>query len=464
MFGHTPTINRILHQLDQELVGLAFWSGELLSITLPIREIHLRGLPEIHGNYFYWAKPQDGSYRLGLGQCYKTDATGPQRLPHLQHHLEGISRHWLSLDPEESGVEPIAFAGFAFDPEEPMEGAWQPFPNSALYFPELLIQQSRNLCTLTFTTELDPGSRKQEILHRWATRLGELFSSLRTPVEPGSQRSGLKRVFDTPGRDDWISMVRDLRQQIRQGALQKAVPARHIGVRAERRLSPARLMAVLDYLYPSSMLVAIRQNGCTLAAATPERLTQRSGSRIQCDAIAGTQKRAAAEQLDRELATALISDPKARHEHALVVDSIREGLAPLCTNLEIPEKPYILRLRNLHHLKTSINAELNRQAGILDVCARIHPTAAVNGMPGLEALQWLRSNEHFRRGWYTGGAGWIGQSGDGEIAVLLRCALLTGDTAELYAGAGVTAESDPVAEWQETELKLGAMLEALENA
>ena len=73
-----------------------------------------------------------------------------------------------------------------------------------------------------------------------------------------------------------------------------------------------------------------------------------------------------------------------------------------------------------------------------------------------------RSKEPFHRGWYAGGGGWLDSSGDGEVAVLLRCALLKGDSADLYAGAGIVADSDPEAEYAETELKLQAILQALQ--
>ncbi len=174
--------------------------------------------------------------------------------------------------------------------------------------------------------------------------------------------------------------------------------------------------------------------------------------------------RSASEKKDQELGQWLLSDPKARHEHHLVVKNIGASLEPICANVEYSKQPALLRLRNLQHLHTEIKGWLKPDITLLDAAARLHPTAAVNGYPGPEANQWIVQNEPIERGWYTGAAGWIDRDGNGTLAVLLRCALLDKNCADLFAGAGITSESNPDAEYAETELKFSVMLEALENA
>ena len=159
----------------------------------------------------------------------------------------------------------------------------------------------------------------------------------------------------------------------------------------------------------------------------------------------------------------LLNCRKAQHEHSLVVDSIQSALAPLCRELALPDTPAVVKLRNLQHLWTGIKGTLRSGVSLLDAARRLHPTPAVAGTPTATACRWLQDHENLARGWYSGIVGWLQPNGDGELSVLLRCAVLQGRSAELFAGAGIVADSDPQAELQETEIKLRAMLEAMQE-
>jgi isochorismate synthase len=230
---------------------------------------------------------------------------------------------------------------------------------------------------------------------------------------------------------------------------------------APRPFQAAGLLAALARSYPSCRLLAVNLGGNTVVSASPERLAAVSGDRLRCDALGGTIGRSDHPGRDRGLSDALLNGGKARHEHALVVESIREVLRPLCEGLHIPLRPGVSRLRNLQHLKTRIEGRLRPGTSLLDVAGRLHPTAAVGGRPSGAALWWLRQHEGLQRGWYSGGFGWLDANGDGELSVMLRCAVLHGREAELFAGAGIVAGSDPAAEWRETEVKMQAMLAAM---
>jgi len=118
----------------------------------------------------------------------------------------------------------------------------------------------------------------------------------------------------------------------------------------------------------------------------------------------------------------------------------------------------------LQHLWTPIRGRLRPDIALLDLAARLHPTPAVAGMPLEPARAMLRRLGERRRDWYTGAAGWVDRAGNGDLAVVLRCAILDGHQAQLSAGAGIVAASEPEAELAETELKLGAMLDCLRTA
>ena len=179
---------------------------------------------------------------------------------------------------------------------------------------------------------------------------------------------------------------------------------------------------------------------------------------------AGSARRGATEEEDRRLGEVLRADPKELHEHAVVVQALREGLEPLCSRLDIPEAPDLLCLPNVQHLHTPIEGLLNADRGVLELVERLHPTPAAGGLPRDAALPLIRQWEPFDRGWYAGPVGWVDGRGDGDFAVAIRSALIRRQEAFLYAGCGIVAGSDPEREYAESCLKLRPMLWALNGS
>jgi isochorismate synthase EntC len=113
------------------------------------------------------------------------------------------------------------------------------------------------------------------------------------------------------------------------------------------------------------------------------------------------------------------------------------------------------------HLATEISGTLPEGRGLLSLGALLHPTPAVGGEPREFALALLEEHEGFDRGWYAGPVGWLGADGDGELCVALRCGIVDRTRATLFAGCGIVADSDPDAEWEESRIKLRAVVSAL---
>jgi salicylate biosynthesis isochorismate synthase/menaquinone-specific isochorismate synthase len=126
-----------------------------------------------------------------------------------------------------------------------------------------------------------------------------------------------------------------------------------------------------------------------------------------------------------------------------------------------PEEPSVIKVANIQHLATPIRAQLTHPIGVVELAGLLHPTPAVGGEPHAAAAPLIPALEGLDRGWYAGPVGWTDANEDGEFCVALRCALLRGDEARLYAGVGVVRDSDPAAELAETEVKLGALLPVL---
>jgi len=110
---------------------------------------------------------------------------------------------------------------------------------------------------------------------------------------------------------------------------------------------------------------------------------------------------------------------------------------------------------------TTVTGRLRDRAGILSLAGLLHPTPAVGGEPRGLALELIAEHEGFERGWYAGPIGWVGADGDGEFVVALRCGVVSGSTAALFAGCGIVADSDPAREWEESRNKMQVVAGAL---
>ena len=152
---------------------------------------------------------------------------------------------------------------------------------------------------------------------------------------------------------------------------------------------------------------------------------------------------------------------KDREEQAIVAHRIARALRPHAVWVAAPEEPAVVKVANIQHLATPIRAQLTHPLSVVELAGLLHPTPAVGGEPHAVAAPLIPALEGLDRGWYAGPIGWTDANEDGEFCVALRCALLRGPEARLYAGVGVVRDSDPAAELAETEVKLGALLPVL---
>ncbi|WP_437820774.1 isochorismate synthase DhbC [Sorangium sp. So ce1078] len=200
----------------------------------------------------------------------------------------------------------------------------------------------------------------------------------------------------------------------------------------------------------------------TLIGASPELLLSRSGLRVVANPLAGSAIRSPDPDEDRRRAIALLASEKDRHEHAIVVDAVAAALRPFCRNLSVPEEPSLTQTANLWHLSTRVTGELrDLSISSMRLATALHPTPAVCGYPTERARAAIEAIEPFDRGFFTGLVGWSDASGDGEWAVVIRCADIAGRALRLYAGAGIVIGSDGERELDETSAKLRTMLNAL---
>ena len=252
-------------------------------------------------------------------------------------------------------------------------------------------------------------------------------------------------------------------RRMRAGELTKVVLARSLRLLSAEPVRVDALVRNLAAANPGGYTFAADLGrGSTLLGASPELLVSRRGALVRANPLAGSAPRTGDPAEDDRRAAALLASAKDRHEHAVVVDAVRAGLAPLCSTLDIPATPSVVHTPTMLHLSTMVTGEVrDERTSALELALALHPTPAVCGTPVDAARAVISELEPVDRGFYSGMVGWTDRQGDGDWIVTIRCGVAEANAIRLYAGAGCVADSDPAAELAETSAKFQTLLRGL---
>jgi menaquinone-specific isochorismate synthase len=371
------------------------------------------------------------------------------------------------------GTGPVALGALPFARDVP----------GTLVVPKVLVGRHEGQAWVTTVAGPGDGPATGRLAERMAAdALGAFPTHLPSP--PHGRAPSQFTLTSVMDHDAWSQMVAGAIARVQDGGLGKVVLSRQVEVTANRPFVIPDVLSRLLALYPTCMIFRIGG----FIGASPELLIERRGDRVASHPLAGTIGRSGDLATDEALISGLLASPKQRREHAYVIEGLRSSLAPVCTDLDVPDKPTVLELRNVCHLATRLTGVLSARAATkgeaeaggapaswadgtahpglrvpdaLQLVSRVHPTAAVGGSPTDAAVACIGEIEGYDRGLYAGPVGWMDARGDGSWAIGLRSATVDGDRATLYAGVGLVAGSRPGSELEETQLKLQALLAAM---
>lgn len=406
-----------------------------------------------HGEHsFLWA-PSATTQFVGQGVAAEVIASGEERFSRVRQEVRELLERVKSAG--DGAPSARVFGGFSFHPEEPSGALWQGFHAAHFVLPRTCYARAHDRAWVSLCMRLtdlnEPELIREHVGHSitWLEQLmARVTGSLPAPAS--------LRVSNVPDLADWQRLVAAIQSEIGAGRFQKIVAARRAVCRIDPMPAPQRVLERLGEIAGDCTRFAVRRQDKLFLGATPEWLIRKQGSRFQTEALAGSRS---SREADAE--RQLLASQKDLREHSLVVEEILRAFEPLATDVGTARTPVIRRLRDILHLHTPIAGSLREATDVLDLVERLHPTPAVGGAPRLGARGWIAEHEPEERGWYASPIGWVDRSGDGEFAVALRSALLVGNMAHIFAGAGIVAESDADLEFRETELKLAAMHNAL---
>ncbi len=404
-----------------------------------------------------WFRPSDGLAIVGVGRAWAIERSGPGRFADAAAAWTSVVAD-LSTHGRSGPAGPVLMGGLGFAADRPSEsGPWSTFPTASLVLPALGYVEVGGRSWLTVTVQAGRERREGAALDATWARLGSVAAN--SPRPSSGTLSG--PVRSTPDRLGWDRLVSLMAGAVGRGRLDKVVLARRVDLDLSSPVDAASTLRRLSDGAPESATYLFSRGGRAFMGVTPERLLRVEGRAFRTAAVAGSARRGRDPAEDARLAARLLASDKDREEHSVVVDALRRELEPIAADVRIQPVPAVLTLRDVHHLATPIEGVLREPAGTLDLAGRLHPTPAVGGAPRDAALTMIAELEGFERGWYAGPVGWVGADGDGELMVALRCGVVDGTHASLFAGCGIVADSDAGCEWDESRVKLRPMLSAL---
>ncbi len=222
----------------------------------------------------------------------------------------------------------------------------------------------------------------------------------------------------------------------------------------------------LRMINPSPYLFYHRHPEVTVIGSSPELMTRVRGGVVHSRPIAGTRPRGASIEEDERLAEELLADPKERAEHVMLVDLARNDIGRVCEfgTVNVDDLMVIERYSHVMHIVSGVSGRLRPGIGPVDVLRATFPHGTVSGAPKVRAMEIIDELEPVARGPYAGAVGYIDFSGNIDTAICLRTVVAAGGKAWVQAGAGLVADSDPTAEYEETMSKAAAALAAIGGA
>ncbi|HTL88114.1 MAG TPA: isochorismate synthase [Leptolyngbya sp.] len=433
------------------------------SISIAVEAIDLLAILETivkpDQKHFYFENSNEAGAVLAFDTALEFSAEGSDRFIQIKNFIQTTltNTHQIgALDHQFSGAH--FFCNFTF-----FDRTTDPlFSAASVFLPAWQVARAKGRSTIVANLDISASFDPEMALDQTLKTIRKLRSIknnvIRLAIEPPTPLFKQRSVSQSGHYQKSVAAALNL---IHAQQFDKIVLADALEVTSPL---PFNLVGSLDNLrsrYPNCYIFSANNGkNATFMGASPERLVKIQHDRLFTEALAGSAPRGKTRAEDARLSATLLNSQKEKHEHQLVIDSIAQHLRNLNLTPQF-SPPRLLQLPNIQHLQTPIRAVIKSDLHLLDAVSELHPTPAVAGAPKSIACEHLRSFEAFERSLYAAPIGWIDHQGNGEFAVGIRSAILQGNRARLFAGAGIVSGSDPEKEFTEVQLKLKALLNAL---
>lgn len=363
------------------------------------------------------------------------------------------------------GYDMVRFIEDIPDSNQPID-----IPDSSFMVPRLvLIHDSvQQELTVVCNVVVEEGSDPLQLYADAVRRIDEVVQELGKPfpAEPVSQPpTGMHHEFTSNmERSTFERMVEQAKEYILAGDIIQVVLSQRFHSRTQ--LDPFLLYRSLRHINPSPYLFFLRMDDIVLIGSSPEILVRLENKDIELRPIAGTRKRGATKEEDRELQEELLADPKERAEHLMLVDLGRNDVGRVATGGTVVVEDLLLIEKYSHvmHIVSGVHGKLAEGKDQFDVLNACFPAGTVSGAPKIRAMEIIDELEPEKRGPYAGAVGYFGFSGNMDFCITIRTFVMKGEDLWVQAGAGIVADSVPENEFDETINKAKGLRRAVELA
>jgi anthranilate synthase component 1 len=416
------------------------------------------------------------------GQTREFDSPDP--LTELKRHVERFAAARLAeLPPFTSGA--VGYAGYDVVryterlPNAPHDDRQLPDLSFAFYDRMVVFDNITKTITVVAMARIDGSvqsggsadSHKRDLeaaydaARRRVDQTVEQLSRPSTDLAPvdiqlaGDPQIGYRSNFSQHQYED---AVRKCVEYIRAGDIFQVVISQRLQL--EVQSPPFEIYRTLRVVNPSPFMFYLRTPSVTLVGSSPEVMVRVVDGRVTVRPLAGTRRRGKTEAEDRQLAEELLADPKERAEHVMLVDLGRNDVGRVARyrTVQLSDVMVIERYSHVMHITSNVAGQLAEGKDCFDALRSCLPAGTVSGAPKVRAMQIIDELEPHRRGPYAGAVGYVDFAGNMDTCIALRTIVVQGDKAYIQAGAGIVADSDPAAEYQETLNKARGLLKAIE--
>ncbi|HUU36123.1 MAG TPA: anthranilate synthase component I [Vicinamibacterales bacterium] len=310
------------------------------------------------------------------------------------------------------------------------------------------------------------GDEDLKALYQFAcAKIAFVERELERPLSvPKTHEEGPLVLSSNQTQEQYEAAVKKAKQHILAGDIYQVVLSQRF--EAEIATDPFTVYRALRHVNPSPYMFFVRSGQRSIVGSSPEMLVRVEGRNVVTHPIAGTRPRGRTEEEDQRMADELKRNEKERAEHVMLVDLGRNDIGRVSTygSVRVPRYMSLEKYSHVMHLVSVVEGQLAEGNDRLDALASYFPAGTVSGAPKVRAMQIINELEPGPRGVYAGAVGYLDFAGNLDFCIAIRTIVLEHGKAFVQAGAGIVADSNPTAEYDETKDKARAMLRALELA